>query len=80
MTIFRYHHADAFVQIYDTMDIFNTVFHNPAKYGFRDATRICQTGECVWNDGIHPAFSMHKLIAEDLAKFLKSIGKWELFG
>lgn len=64
------------------MEIFNAVFEDPAKYGFRDAVQICQTGECVWNDIIHPAFSMHKIIAEDLAKFLKSMGKgWgELFG
>jgi phospholipase/lecithinase/hemolysin len=81
VTIFRFHHVDAFVEMYDTMEIFHAVFKNPEKFGFKDSTDVCQTGECVWNDAIHPAFSMHKFIAEDLARFLRSMGKgWgELF-
>jgi phospholipase/lecithinase/hemolysin len=63
------------------MDIFNAVFSHPDRYGFRDATSICDTGDCVWCDGIHPAYSMHRFIAEDVAKVVKTMKKgWEIFG
>ena len=82
VTIFRFHHSDAFISIYYTSEIFNAVLDDPGKYGFRDAVSICQSGECVWNDVVHPVFSMHKLIAEDLANYLVRMGKgWaEVFG
>jgi phospholipase/lecithinase/hemolysin len=70
---FQKRHKDGLVALYDTSRIFNAVLDNPTKYGFKDGFSECQDDDCLWNDDLHPAFGMHKILAADLTTFLESI-------
>lgn len=67
---FRARHCSASVSIFDTSALMNKVLDNPAKYGFKDSLSSCHTDECIWYDGIHITFAMHKILAHDIANFL----------
>jgi len=65
-------HPDISVSVYDVNTVFTTVLDNPQKYGFKDAVSICQTSDCIWADTVHSTFAMHKILALDIARFLKN--------
>jgi phospholipase/lecithinase/hemolysin len=67
---FRMRHCSISVSVFDTVPLFNEVLDHPTKYGFTDAMSVCGTKECIWYDGIHPTFAMHKILANELATFL----------
>jgi phospholipase/lecithinase/hemolysin len=70
VSVFRNRHQDASVYIYDVVNLFTEVLDNPKAYGFKDASSMCPTKECIWNDDLHPTSAMHRLIAADLERFL----------
>lgn len=70
---FQEQYSDIAAQIYDTSKVFNEVLDNPEKYGFTNATAVCDEGDCIWYDKSHPTYAMHKILAEDLEKFLRNI-------
>jgi phospholipase/lecithinase/hemolysin len=67
---FRARHCSVSVSIYDTSALMNKVLDDPEKYGFKDSLSSCHSEECIWYDGIHITFAMHKILAHDIANFL----------
>jgi phospholipase/lecithinase/hemolysin len=69
---FHERHCSISFKIYNANGQLTDILDHPEKYGFKDEWAICHEQECIWNDGIHPTFAVHKLWAEDLTNFLKS--------
>ena len=70
---FSANHEGISMTIYNTSTIFNAALDKPEKYGFKDSISECLEADCIWEDTLHPAYGLHKLLAADLAMFLDSI-------
>lgn len=70
---FGMRHEDIHVVVYDASALFEKVIEDPKKYGFGDAMAKCRRPECIWSDGFHITTAMHKVVAEDLAGFLRNM-------
>ncbi|KAG8743607.1 hypothetical protein FRC10_011670 [Ceratobasidium sp. 414] len=50
----------------------NDILDNPVKHGFAE-TDVTEYGGGIWVDNIHLTSAVHKIIAEDVLQFLKTI-------
>ena len=71
--LFGREHEDSSVFLFDANSVFKKVLDNPRDYDFLDADQACVTRQCMWTDKIHPSSPMHKILAEDLARFLNTL-------
>ena len=62
--------------VYDTHALFTEVLNEPGKWGFKDNLSKCHDWDCIWDDDLHPTFAMHKVVAKDLAAFLRKGEGW----
>lgn len=60
-------HPDITAMIYSSHHTFSKVLDSPTSYGFETE------GRGIWIDHIHPTTAMHKVIAENLRRFLGSV-------
>lgn len=65
-------YSDISVTVYDVHTLFTTVLNNWESYGFKDAVSQCHISDCIWADGVHSTFAMHRIIAADLAQVLRN--------
>ena len=70
---FQRRHRDIYTYVYDSAPVFNTILDDPARFGFKDAISECLQGDCVWWDEAHPAFGLHRILAQDIAAFLNKL-------
>ena len=63
-------HPNITTALYDSHALFTMVLNDPKKYGFKDAVSSCNFSTCIWSDGLHSTFAMHKILAADLTNFL----------
>ncbi|PWY78524.1 cellulose-binding GDSL lipase/acylhydrolase [Aspergillus sclerotioniger CBS 115572] len=69
--------GDVITVFYDAWSFMTKVLDDPTAYGFPDATCINDDGtSCVWWNNYHPGMKYHALQAEDMKKFLGSLGGW----
>ncbi|KAL3459572.1 hypothetical protein BJX64DRAFT_291076 [Aspergillus heterothallicus] len=64
-------HDDSSITIYDAWTFTGGVLDNPRKYGFVDSTCMGEEG-CVWWNSFHPRSAFHDLLAQDIARFLRT--------
>lgn len=62
--------------VLDTVDLLQRVQANPGAYGFDRVTgaESCQSGDCVFSDGIHLTGAFHQVIADALAGIIGPAG------
>ena len=70
---FQGQYNDMTAVIYDTSIIFNEVLDNPEKHGFKDIVSVCDEDDCLWYNGAHPAYGLHRILAVDLERFLRDM-------
>src|SRR5271170_2506404 len=63
-------HPNVTTAIYDAHTLWSLVIDDPPKYGFENAICNCSCNSCIWVDGLHSTFAMHKIFAADLTNFL----------
>ncbi|KAJ7263870.1 SGNH hydrolase-type esterase domain-containing protein [Mycena rebaudengoi] len=65
-------HPSARVLTFSAFDTFNRILDTPKRYGFseKDTTKA---GGAIWRDRLHPTSKVHKVVAQELAAFLKDI-------
>lgn len=63
-------HSGVSTAIYDAHALWTMVLDDPKKYGFKDAVCNCSCNTCIWVDGLHSTYAMHKIFAADLTNFL----------
>ena len=63
-------HPNVSTAIYDSHTLWSLVIDDPTKYGFQNAICNCSCNSCIWVDGLHSTFAMHKIYAADLTNFL----------
>ncbi|KAJ7769960.1 SGNH hydrolase-type esterase domain-containing protein [Mycena metata] len=65
-------HPDARILTFSAFDTFTRVLDNPKAHRFpaKDANRA---GGAIWRDHLHPTSAVHKIFAQDLVAFLKSL-------
>ena len=68
------------VTLWEGYAFYNTVLDSPQSYGFVDAAKQCETGECFWHDGFHPSEKAQMLFGESVAESLKAAGTCGLGG
>jgi hypothetical protein len=73
---FRESYMSANVAIYDAEKLFNGILDDYGSFCFKDDTSACAQGNCMWSDGLHPAWPLHNILAADLAKSLNMAGKF----
>ncbi|WWC95230.1 hypothetical protein V866_002088 [Kwoniella sp. B9012] len=56
-------------KIFSAHDVFTEIFDDPTKYGFKHEDPDGSTGG-IWVDGLHPTSQVHKVLADELEKFL----------
>ncbi|KLO14732.1 hypothetical protein SCHPADRAFT_825871 [Schizopora paradoxa] len=65
---------EASLFIFSSYDLFESILDDPERFGFvPEDTK--KRGGAIWFDHIHPTTKMHKLIAEDIVSYLRSISK-----
>jgi phospholipase/lecithinase/hemolysin len=64
---------DIQIALYDTTHVFEEALIDPAYHGFINATAMCDTGECIWNDDLHPSSMLHRLLAHRVAAWLERL-------
>lgn len=73
---FQNKHRDARVGLFSTGPSWEKILENPKKYGYKDDISACDSDACIWNTDEHPAmhpkYGVHRVLAEDLAKFLET--------
>lgn len=55
--------------MYSSWDIFDKVYQDPVKFGFRVRDLKMARGG-IWADFIHPTSKMHAVLAKDMEEFL----------
>jgi phospholipase/lecithinase/hemolysin len=70
---FQRRHQDIYVYLYDSAPVFDVILDEPGRFGFKDAISECSQKDCVWSDGAHPAFGLHRILAQDIASFLHKL-------
>lgn len=73
ITEFQRRHRDIYTYLYDSAAVFNAILDEPARFGFKDAISQCFQEDCVWWDEAHPAFGLHRILAQDMALFLDKL-------
>jgi phospholipase/lecithinase/hemolysin len=73
ITGFQRRHRDIYTYLYDSAPVFNAILDQPARYGFKDTISECLQEDCVWWDEAHPAFGLHRILAQDMALFLDKL-------
>jgi len=71
--LWRSQHKDVQTAIYDTTYVFEEALDDPSTHGFRNATAMCDDGDCIWHDDLHPSYTMHRLLAARLAAWLNRL-------
>jgi phospholipase/lecithinase/hemolysin len=66
-------HNDTTIAVYDANAFLNTILDSPEKYGFKDATSMCTQQNCFWHDALHPMSAVHKLLTQDLVRFIATM-------
>jgi len=66
---FHKKHPDITLLMYSSWDIFDKVYQDPVKYGFRVRDLKTSRGG-IWADFIHPTSKMHSVVAKDMEEFL----------
>jgi phospholipase/lecithinase/hemolysin len=69
--LFQEEHNNITAAFYDTSRIFHKVLDDPERYGFKDSISVCSEDDCIWFNDLHPAYGLHRLLAEDLERFLR---------
>ena len=69
----RHLNDETVMRTYNAYSFFTKALDDPKGFGFVDSISKCDTGECIWTDGIYPSSAMHKLLAKNLADFLIGI-------
>lgn len=69
----RGQHRDIQIALYDTTHVFEEALSDPSYHGFINATAMCGTGECIWNDDLHPSSTLHRLLAHRVAAWLERL-------
>lgn len=66
-------HEDVTVLLYSSHATFTKILANPEKYDFRsaDARRAASS---VWVDQLHPTSKVHRIVAQEVAEFLGTVG------
>ncbi|OCF61640.1 hypothetical protein L486_01297 [Kwoniella mangroviensis CBS 10435] len=56
-------------KIFSAHDVFTEIFDDPTKYRFKHEDPDKSSGG-IWVDGLHPTSQVHKVLADELEKFL----------
>jgi phospholipase/lecithinase/hemolysin len=70
---FASRHEDVTVLIYSSHATFTKILDNPEKYGFK-AADVRRPWASVWVDQLHPTSGVHRVVAQDVAEFLETVG------
>jgi phospholipase/lecithinase/hemolysin len=70
---FASRHEDVTVLIYSSHATFTKILDNPEKYGF-NAADVRKPWASVWVDQLHPTSKVHRVVAQDVAEFLGTVG------
>lgn len=62
-------HPDITLLMYSSWDVFDKVYQDPVKFGFR-ARDLKMARGGIWADFIHPTSKMHAVLAKDMEEFL----------
>jgi len=58
---------------FSSYKVFSEILDNPGAKGY-PSEDVKKAGGSIWVDGLHASASVHKDVAHELAKFLKSVG------
>lgn len=61
-------HPEATTFIFSSWDTFIPILDSPTGHGFKTTDPMMSRGG-IWLDGLHPTSVVHKILAEDIAKF-----------
>ena len=59
--------------LYSSHATFTKILDNPEKYDFK-AADVRRQGGSVWVDQLHPTSKVHRVVAQEVAEFLETVG------
>jgi phospholipase/lecithinase/hemolysin len=57
--------------MFSSWESFNRILDDPTAHGF-ETSDPTTSGGGIWFDALHPTSAVHKILAEDIGKFLES--------